>query len=491
MLGIAYYPGEQLTLSSDDDTCRTADGCQHQEDCERNEFVHHFSLGTVPPAVKTQESIFDKLMFCDILEQQHNYCSAGGQTMRRMFSAVGIVLIALALVPASAETLSIYEEARQASQQVTETTKQIKDLAASGQIDEALALLNIYDQNPLAPEGADARLALAKACRSAKRFSEAAALLKKTAAEDPYNRVAPESLGLLATILYYDLKDSTSYNDYLTRLAVEYYPGIPIVAQARAAFGGNLQDAPVSQKILLDETLGESSIFTRSYLGSSNFCQWDVIRTLGEGGFVVHDNGLQPGSKLSLSIMNQYGLVIMNGGDSSGKSFPEASIEEIVNYVRGGGRLLVVSASITLGIGKMPQYYSPLMSRFGLEFDEGYTTGNSTVKCKPASHPAMKDTDQFRATFGIRVTGGTPIGYYGSDPIISMVKFGKGTVVAAGIGTGFQGNTIGNLYRTTEAKKAEARINRTFLLQLVRNLLSTQPDSRNSRSVKPFESVSR
>lgn len=396
--------------------------------------------------------------------------------MRRTWSAFGFVFIALAAslcVPVFAESVGCGpEEVKQTSASIAELTKTIKVFASKGQVDQALALLKGYDQYKLTPDAAEARLEVAKACKAARRFSEAAGLLKKTAAEDPYNRVAPESLGLLAQILYFDMKDTASYNDYLTRLAVEYYPGVPIVAQARAAFGRGFQDAPVTQKILLDETLGEATIFDRSYLGSNNFGQWDAIRTLGEAGFVVHDNGWQRGSKLSLSIMNQYGLVIMNGGDSSGKSLPPDSIEEIANYVRGGGKLLVVCAGKTLGIGKMPQFYAPLISRFGLELDEEYTTGKSTVKCTPASHSLMIGTGQFQATFGIRVQGGTPVGYYGSDPIISMAKFGKGTVVAAGIGTGFQGNTIGDLYRDTEAKKAEAMINRTFLLKLTQNLLS-------------------
>ena len=63
-------------------------------------------------------------------------------------------------------------------------------------------------------------------------------MLEKAYADDPYNKISPDCLWLLCGILYYDLKDMKTYEDYMTKLAVNYYPEIPVVAQARQAFKG-------------------------------------------------------------------------------------------------------------------------------------------------------------------------------------------------------------------------------------------------------------
>jgi hypothetical protein len=215
-------------------------------------------------------------------------------------------------------------------------------------------------------------------------------------------------------------------------------------------------------------------LFDRTYYGSCNFGQWDVARTLGGAGFVVHDNVFMGGyAARTLDMISQYGLVIMNAGRSDGGAMPQAAIDQIVNYVSSGGRLLIVCASKTLGTGQMPQFYNPLVNRFGLWFDEDYTTGGGTVKCTPADHPAVKGVDQFLCTFGTRVSGGTPLGFYQSIPLIAITNYGKGVVMAAGIGTGFQGNTIGDRHCATDKQKAETQVNRTFLNKLAQYLTST------------------
>lgn len=396
--------------------------------------------------------------------------------MRRLVSTTLFMFISLAVVVAFgprayAESVGCGPEyVKQTSAHIDAVTKAITAYAAKGQCDQAIALLKQYDPFPLTPDAAEARLTIAKALRKAKRFSEAANLLKLTAARDPYNRFTPESLSLLTSILYFDLKDRTEYGDYMAKLAMEYYPKIPEVVQARASFGNNLPVVLISQKILLDESLGEASIFSRFFLGSSNFCQWDVIRTLGEGGFIVHDNFARSSGGPTLDVMRQYGLVIVNGGPQTGRAMSSKTIADIVSYVGYGGKLLVVCGGTNCGGGSAARVYNPLLRKLGMTFDESYTSKATHLMCKPVSHPLMRGVNEFQSTAGTRVSGGTPLGYCGSEVIMSTAKFGKGVVVAAGIGTGFMGNTIGDLYRDTPAKKAEAQINRTFLLKLVQNM---------------------
>ncbi len=402
--------------------------------------------------------------------------------MRRTLSGLSFALLALTVFAASFPATARAETVGCGSEITThlfELKKSIVADAKAGLVDQALLQLKEFDDYKDAPQAADARLAVAKAAREDGRAQESADLLKITVKEDPYNLVTPDSLALLCTILYEDLKDEKQYQQYLSQLATNYYPGIPVVAQARSAYEGKFVDAPKAKKILLDETLGGGSIVDRGcYPGFCNNSQWEVICTLGEAGYVVHDNHYHRGSILTADVMSQYGLVIINGGRTVGRMpLPEAAIESIVNYVNAGGRLLIVGASKTYGgtgmePGQMAEYLNPLVSRFGLEFDADYTTGAARVKCKPADHPAMKGVDEFLCEFGTRVSGGTPLGFYESIPVMAVTNYGKGVVMAAGIGRAFRGSTIGNLC-ATDKQKAEAQVNRAFLVKLAQYLTSS------------------
>lgn len=399
--------------------------------------------------------------------------------MRRLVLATLFIFVLLAVMVSIsprtyAESLGCGPaDVQRISAQIIRVTKGISSFAAKGQCDQAIALLKEFDPYPLCPDAAESRLVIAKALRKAGRSSEAAKLLRLTAANDRYNKCTPESLSLLANILYFDLKDRTEYSSYMAMLAVEYYPGIPEVLEARKSFGKELPSVPISQKILLDETLGEASIFNRFFLGSSNFCQWDVIRTLGENGFIVHDNSGRAPSGLIRSVMNQYGLVIMNGGFTNGRTMSPKIIGEIVSYVDGGGKLLVVNGTATCGGANSGKYYNPLMRKFGMEFDESYSTGNTwNLECTPAPHPAMSGISKFNCGWASRLSGGTPLGYYNNQMIMSIAQYGKGTVIASAMGTGFMGCTIGDLYRNTAEKQAQAKLNRDLVLKLAQYLTS-------------------
>lgn len=384
------------------------------------------------------------------------------------------MIVSVGGAPARAESIGCGpEEVKDTSKYINELVNEIDTACKEERVGDALSKLEEFAKWPLAPDRASCRLTIAKLMVKEGMNHEAVDLLKLLVKDDPYNRCTPEALMLLSSTIYYNLNDHNSYGEYITKLATDYYPEIPVVKQVRASCGENPPDSPKEKKILLDESLHEASIFGRFHLGSTNFCQWDVIRTLGEAGFTVHDNGWVNNASLTMDIMNRYGLVIMNGGSSEvDASIPQQAIKEIVDYVNGGGRLLVVCASKTLGRGCEPQYLNQLMRKFGMSFDEDYTTGGSTVKCTPLSHSLMNDIKEFKATFGTNISGGTAVAMYNESPIIAVKSCGKGMVIAAGIGTGLMGNTIGDLYRYTDKQKAEAQVNRQFILTLVRNILS-------------------
>jgi hypothetical protein len=383
--------------------------------------------------------------------------------------------MALSGLAATAETVGCGPaDVRKTCAHLEEITQKITQLAADLRVDDALNALREMDKYPLSPDGARARLEIAGALRRQGRFTEAVALLEKTAKDDPFNRVAPESLALLASVLRSDLKDDNRYRQYLLDLATKYYPGIPAVAEARAAYGEQPPEVPTQRKILLDHSVKEASIFSRCFMGDCNFGQWDVLRTLSTAGYVVHANqGCEP-AEFTPKVMSQYGLIIMNLCDSrAADPISEQLATDLAGYVRDGGSLLVISAGTTLGGGKCARFYNPLMARFGFAFKEGATTGGSTKQGHFADHPAVQGLAGFDYVFGTPVIGGTVLASDGSQPLMAVTAFGKGKVIAAGIGCAFCGNTMGDIYRFTPEQKARTLPNKAFLTKLVSYLLAT------------------
>ncbi|MHC4649048.1 MAG: hypothetical protein ACYTBJ_26645, partial [Planctomycetota bacterium] len=90
-----------------------------------------------------------------------------------------------------------------------------------------------------------------------------------------------------------------------------------------------------------------------------------------------------------------------------------------------------------------------------------------------ADHPAMKGLTGFWAASGVPVfvEEGEVLGYVDGEPAIAITKYGKGRVIAAGLGSGFMGGCL----RDNASGKPEARQNnRQLLVNLVSYLLASQ-----------------
>lgn len=352
--------------------------------------------------------------------------------------------------------------------------KSVAAAASAGNVDVALSMVQKFDTYPLAPEGAEARLSVATALRKVGRFKEAADLLRKNDKTDPFNAIAPDSLALLADILQFDLNVNPEAYNTLLRLATGYYPGFPAVARARARFGQKLPDVPVLKKVLLDTSLGGASIHGRSQAGDSNFGQWDVAKELSSAGYTVHHNGTKNYSCLenpTVDTLGQYGLVMETGCKSScPPAIPDALIDAFVNYVQGGGKLIVCCSGQCLGSNHCAQYIDPLMSKFGITFEEGTDVGHkgTTQPGTLKGRTEFSNLKGFDTTFAVKVIGGDAFGFVGETPVIAEINYGRGKVIAAGIGTGFQGNTMGVLHRKTPEQLAQTQKNKDFLVALVR-----------------------
>ncbi len=391
-----------------------------------------------------------------------------GSQNRFLPLAVVVGTMALGSLP----VLAGIEEVKATAAHVQELTQKITRLALLQRVDDALTALQEFDNYPLSPDAARARLEIARALREEGRSSEAVALLEKTARDDPFNRVAPQSLALLVRILCADLKGDNRYRQYLNDLATNYYPGVPEVARARAACGQQLTKVPLNRKILLDYTVKESSIFDRCFMGSCNNGQWDVPRTLATAGYVVHANEGTAPADFTPRIMSQYGLIIMNLAQAAGPMSHQL-VTDLARYVTNGGSLLVIAAGRTTGGHGCAAFYNPLLARFGLGFAED-ATAESTRQGRFTDHPAVEGLAGFSYVFGTRVSGGTVLAYDGSDPLITVTAVGKGKVIAAGIGCAFCGNMMGDIYRFTPEQKAQTLPNKALLKKLVAYLLQTK-----------------
>jgi len=363
----------------------------------------------------------------------------------------------------------------------------------ANQINAAVATLEGFAAYPIAKEVAGAYLSIAKAARSQGHFKLAVELLKKSIETDPFSKEAPESLFLLAEILDSDLDRFDEANAVRFRLCRNYFPYNSYVMETRRKLANNQnvqitdtqerfseQDRLYDRKILLDGSLGESSIFDRCPEGSYNFGQYEVIRILTEAGCIVHVNnyerlkGSKHGRQLTPELLSDYALIFCNGRYGGGADPPidKDIIENLVNYVQEGGNILVVAGGRELGSGKLAQFYNPLVERFGIRFVENKSLIKS--KCVVTDHPAMKGLFSFWAEAGVHVSvsRGDVLGYIDNKPVIAITRYGKGKVITAGLGSGFMGACL----RDDTTRKAGVRQNNAKLLV---NLVSYLLDSKH------------
>lgn len=225
--------------------------------------------------------------------------------------------------------------------------------------------------------------------------------------------------------------------------------------------------------ILLDESLLESSIYDRDgkWKGSRNFGQYEVCTSLAGAGYVVYSNG-RPRGELTAGELKRFRLVVMNGryGGTATPPIPEPVITDLVSYVKEGGRLLVIAAGGRLGRGQGAQFYNPLVGHFGVRFEESPRINASMDEGQAAGPLAAKGAGDFRVFSGISVDakGGETLAYCNDEPLIVSVPYGRGRVVAAGLGASLMGALL-NEHRPGGAP--DARRNTKLLLGLARYAL--------------------
>lgn len=350
----------------------------------------------------------------------------------------------------------------------------VSDLLSAGQVDAAVQVMKGFDDYPFAEEVSVAYLKIAKAARDQRRSDLAVELLYKSFRLDPFSRETPELLTLLAEILTRDLKRREEANTVLTRLCVDYYPLNRYVMEASKRIQVEMPSS--ARMILLDASLGGSTIFDRGPTGSNNFGQYEVIRILTEAGYTVHTNDRRRSiarnrNMLTPDVINRYGLIVFNGryGGRADPPIPPEVIDILVEYVENGGSLLVVASGKRLGSGKVAQYYNPLAQRFGLHFIEDVDLPRELVTT--TSHPAMNGLENCVHTFGvpIRVNDGDILGHVNEQPVIAVVRYGEGKIIAAGLGSGFMGNTLGIRRGRSDER---ARMNGELLVRFASYLLS-------------------
>jgi hypothetical protein len=355
-------------------------------------------------------------------------------------------------------------------------SEMISRAVAADEVPSAVDLMTAFEKYPLAVERAAAYLEIAKAARRL-RPQLAVQLLQESHRLDPFHRVAPESLFLLGTILEEELDRPAEAREAWTRLCTEYYPFHPYVLQGARKVHINRPDP--NHMILLDASLRESSIFDRYALGACNFGQFDVIRLLARAGLTVHSNdpgmGMQRGrSLLTADIVRLYGLIVLNGcyGGTADPPIPREAIRVLVDYVAAGGSLLVVAGGRELGKGETAQYYNPLLEPFGMHFEPQVSLPN-TEACA-VRHPAMRNLNAFRHVHGVpvRIRDGTVLAQVDNHPVIGLVHYGKGRVIAAGVGQVFVGDMLSRQAAENDKVQADCQL----LVSLVSYLLCPRED---------------
>jgi tetratricopeptide (TPR) repeat protein len=355
---------------------------------------------------------------------------------------------------------------------------------ADNRLQTAMGLCDGFEAYPDAPAGSRARLKAARALEAQGDTGNAAKLLKKIVETDPFGREAPEALSLLAKIAGKSSGQPEEARQILTRLCTDYYLFDPIVNEAC----GEIGFAPLSPRnlILLDVSMGEASIHDRSIQGSCGFGQYEVIQALSRWGFKVHTN--ERDRRLVPEQMPYYGLVIMNGryGGSAEPPIGPCTIEVCEGYVKQGGNLLVIASGEHLGGGKTHLFYNPLLQRFGLKFRAGAGIPWQRNACVVTKHPALQGLEGFTAYGGVTIDpgAGEVLGSYNGAPIIVAMPYGKGRVVAAGLGVGLLGSCMSSPGRE---KQEDARKNEALLNRLAGYLLANAP----SQAPRPIPTVAK
>ncbi|MDO8587483.1 MAG: hypothetical protein Q7T82_10640 [Armatimonadota bacterium] len=354
---------------------------------------------------------------------------------------------------------------------VESLSEMIAGAIGAGKLDPALNLLDGYKDFPICEKATQSRVALANALREKKRSEDAARVLRECLELDSFGRQGAQNMETLADILETDLLRTQEADEVRRNLVVTYYPLDQVVARVRARLGERAPISPREKTVLLDASLGESSIYDRDLYGSCNFGQYEALRALVDAGYQTHQNERSYDRDLPApDVLRGYGLIVMNGryGGTDDPPMPDGAIESLASYVKEGGSLLIVSGGHVLGEGREPEFYNRLIGRFGLRFKEGVTLPSGDRTGRVTDHPAVSGLKGFWAEHGVPVetVKGQAVGFCGNEPVIALAEYGAGRVVIAGLGSGFMGQCMGK----DEGERAE--MNKALLVKLAGYLLA-------------------
>jgi hypothetical protein len=183
----------------------------------------------------------------------------------------------------------------------------------------------------------------------------------------------------------------------------------------------------------------------------------------------------------------------------------EAFRKRLVEYVAGGGRLLVIDA----GLSDVPSTSNQILRPFGLSLDYGQAWNGDLVKParKADGGNSAQRLEEARFPAGIfvescwQVSGGTSLvavhgrlqkldgkdaDAFAAQPICAVAEFGKGLVMVASFGNMFNDKNLGSDWAHNPDRAERARFDLFFAL--MRRLVEDEPvvvPARNDSSPEP------
>jgi hypothetical protein len=209
-----------------------------------------------------------------------------------------------------------------------------------------------------------------------------------------------------------------------------------------------------------------------------NFSQLMLKTVLREEGALVEDSATVFGSpeKLSKEGLKPYDLIILNGrlsGDLSPKAFSPETLKLLEEHVFRGGFLLVIAGSADFGKGEALPLYNPLLSQFGMTFNDRPATVSGT-QIRPSEleqdreHPLLRELEILYPCHGttLKLTNhkAHALAFLGDEPCLAVVPHGFGWVVALGGGSGWMNQ---GMDPQRQPKANFARANQQFVRNLV------------------------
>ena len=152
----------------------------------------------------------------------------------------------------------------------------------------------------------------------------------------------------------------------------------------------------------------------------------------------------------------------------------EAFRKRLVEYVGGGGRLLVIDA----GLGDVPSTSNQILRPFGLSLNYSAPWQGELVLVEP--WPRNKVDSAWE------VSGGQSVATLnGERTVCAMAPYGKGQVMAASFGNMFNDRNLGNDWAHTPDHAERARYD--VLFALLQRLVEDKPIVVPARSMKSTE----